>query len=170
MRLLRVTGFVAVCAVLLMMIRPGLAAAECGTQGAFALAVAQLLGYEVTDHDAAMATLTNVGVEPKGGWDPQACMTEEVAGEIDKDLKNAVSLGIFNPQDVAGVVILALESIGAGDVVQAMNRMPNPYLGGGSRVGGPPLEGSSRIPESPAPPPPPTTTTSSRPPASPFIP
>jgi len=152
-----------------MTIKPGLAAAECGTQGAFALAVAQLLGYEVTDNDAAMATLTNVGVEPNGGWDPEACMTEEVASEIDKDLNNAVAMGIFKPLDVAGVVILALESIGAGDVVQAMNSMPNPNLGRDSRVGGPPPEGTRRSPE-PPPLPPLTTTTTSRPPASPFIP
>ena len=168
MKRLGLSGSAVICALFLMTMTPALAAAECGTQGAFALALAQLLGYEVTDQGAAMATLTNVGVEPTGGWSPEACMTEEVANEIDRDLKNAVGMGIFTSEEVEGVVLAALASIGEGKIAEAMTRMPNPYIGQRSRVGGPPLEGSRNPPPTPLPPPP--TTTTSRPPASPFIP
>jgi hypothetical protein len=80
-------------------------------------------------------------------------------------------MGTFTPQDIAGVVALALESIGEADIVNRMQTMPNPQLGRSSRVGGPPMEGSLGNPEPPPPDPgPPPTRTSSRPPASPFTP
>jgi len=161
---------VAFCAVLISCISPGVVKAECGKQGAFALALAQLLGHEVTGQDAAIEILTNVGVEPIGGWQPDACVTEEVAHEIDKGLKNAVAMGIFKPEEVAGIVALALESIGEGDIVLRMSTIPYTYLERGSRVGGPPLEGNRVIPPPPPPPLTPPITTTTRPPASPFIP
>jgi len=57
-------------------------AAECTTQGALALALADVLGIQVTSAQAAADALTALGVAPEHGWAVDACLTEAVALEI----------------------------------------------------------------------------------------
>ena len=57
-------------------------AEECTTQGALALALADVLGIKVTTAQAAADALAHLGVGPKLGWNVEACLTDAVALEI----------------------------------------------------------------------------------------
>jgi hypothetical protein len=59
-------------------------AEECTTQGALALALADVLGIKVTSAQAAADTLAALGVAPLLGWDVDACITDAISLEIRK--------------------------------------------------------------------------------------
>ena len=148
-------------------------AQECPTQGAFALALAQILGFDVTYAESATRSLDGIGIKPDPEWTPDECLTAAVIPEIEADLKAAVNANLLDPRDVSGAVAYALDAIGAAGLIG--QGMPSLYTRSVPHVAGPPLEGSrgelpvtSPPPPGPPPVPPPTTTT--RPPASPFIP
>lgn len=54
----------------------------CTTQGALALALADVLGINVTSAQAAADALAALGIKPTLGWDVAACLTDAVALEI----------------------------------------------------------------------------------------
>ena len=57
-------------------------AAECTTQGALALALADVVGSKVTSAQAAADALAAIGVGPTLGWNVEACLTDAVSLEI----------------------------------------------------------------------------------------
>ena len=54
----------------------------CTTQGALALALADVLEIKVTSAQAAADALALRGIAPKLGWNVEACLTDEVSLEI----------------------------------------------------------------------------------------
>jgi hypothetical protein len=54
----------------------------CTTQGALALALADVLGIKVTEAQAAADALAALGVKPQDGWKVDECLTERVRIEI----------------------------------------------------------------------------------------
>jgi len=64
-------------------------AEECTTQGALALALADVLGIQVTTAQAAADALALRGIKPKLGWNVEACLTDEVLQEVKKAFANA---------------------------------------------------------------------------------
>ena len=58
------------------------AQAECTTQGALALALAQMLNFDTTTADAAVAALVAINVQPDLGWKPEECLTPEVTAQV----------------------------------------------------------------------------------------
>lgn len=67
------------------------AKAECTTQGALALALAEMLKFDVTTTEAAVAALVAIGVEPNGGWKPEECLTPETTTQIRDAYARAVA-------------------------------------------------------------------------------
>jgi len=65
------------------------AADECTTQGALALALADVLGIKVTTAQDAASALALRGIEPKQGWNIEACLTDEVRQEVKMAFANA---------------------------------------------------------------------------------
>jgi hypothetical protein len=57
-------------------------AADCTTQGALALALADVLGTKTTSAQAAADALTVLGVRPTAGWNVETCLTEAVSLEV----------------------------------------------------------------------------------------
>ncbi len=55
---------------------------SCTTQGALALALADVLGIKVTTAQAAADALAAIGIKPDAGWDIEACLTDAVVLEI----------------------------------------------------------------------------------------
>ena len=154
-------------------IRPTFSPAEeCGTQGALALAMAQLIGIEAADQESAVRALEKIGVEPYDTWIQGECLTQEVVRQIDKALRQAVAAGLVGAEKTAGTMILALEAIGEGDLISGFPPVPPPFFGSAPPMGGPPLEGSGPVvevpPESVLPPPPPPPRP--KPPVSPAVP
>jgi len=64
-------------------------AEECTTQGALALALADVLGIKATSSQAAADALALRGVGPELGWDVEACLTMAVQEEIKASLGDA---------------------------------------------------------------------------------
>lgn len=54
----------------------------CTTQGALALALADVLKIKVTSAQAAADALAQLGVGPVSGWNVEACLTDAVSMEI----------------------------------------------------------------------------------------
>jgi hypothetical protein len=54
----------------------------CTTQGALALALADVLGIKVTTAQEAADALAALGVKPLLGWDVEACLSDAVSLEI----------------------------------------------------------------------------------------
>lgn len=59
-----------------------MAQAECTTQGALALALAEMLNYDATTTEAAIAALVAINVQPDLGWKPEECLTPEVRAQV----------------------------------------------------------------------------------------
>lgn len=72
---------------------PAQAKAECTTQGALALGLAEMLKLNVTTADSAAAALAALGVEPNGGWKPGECLTPEVTAQVQTAYAAAVAGG-----------------------------------------------------------------------------
>jgi len=89
---------------------PAQAQAECTTQGALALGLAEVLKLNVTTVTAAVTALTTIGVEPDGGWKPEECLTPEVTAQIQAAYAAAVAggrSGILAP----GAIDAALDAL-----------------------------------------------------------
>jgi len=61
---------------------PARAEEPCTTQGALALALADVLKIEVNTAEEAADSLASRGIAPKLGWNVDVCLTAEVAQEI----------------------------------------------------------------------------------------
>jgi hypothetical protein len=86
---------------------------KCATQGALALALAEMLKLKVVSAEAAAEKLSEFGIEPEGGWALDACVTEEVKANLAEDYRAAVAAG--SVVGAAGLVDTALKAIGAFD-------------------------------------------------------
>lgn len=83
---------------------------KCTTQGALALALADVLGIKVTEAQAAADALAAMGVGPVLGWDVEACLTDAVSVEISKSFAALNrdmggferALGMINPGATKG--------------------------------------------------------------------
>lgn len=89
------------------------AKAECTTQGALALALAEMLKFNVTTTEAAVAALAAIGVEPDGGWKPGECLTPETTAQIKAAYGRAAAERGRNL--AAGALDAALEALGTID-------------------------------------------------------
>lgn len=67
------------------------ARAECTTQGALALALAQLVDKSIMTAEAAATALSGVGVEPDGGWKLEECLTQAAIDQITAKYAAAVA-------------------------------------------------------------------------------
>ncbi len=123
-------GLILVC--LALAVCPARAAhAECHTQGILALALAQVLDYNVTTQDAAIAALQAIGTEPLNGWKPAECLSEQTVIQVEEALRRAVTAGRVSKEAAMGAVAAALNAIGAAEFVAALDRaLPYPPSGG----------------------------------------
>lgn len=103
------------CALVLVPASQARAQAECTTQGALALALAQLVDKTVATAEQAVATLSALGVEPDGGWKPAECLTQEVIDQVTAAYAVAVAEGRRAGSLVAGNVGVALGLIAPPD-------------------------------------------------------
>ncbi len=71
----------------------GTAGAATATQGDFALALAQILGFDATAVDAATSVLQQKNVFPQAGWVPGAPLSLKTITELRSSLKQAVKSG-----------------------------------------------------------------------------
>lgn len=97
------------------------ARSECKTQGALALAMAQLLGVadEKTTPLNAADALKGLGIEPTAGWRLNECIAEDVVIQVDTDLKKAIADKIV-AADKSAVVLDALQAIGAAELTAVL--------------------------------------------------
>lgn len=72
---------------------PSPAKAECTTQGALASGLAEMLKLNVATPEAAAAALAALDIAPDGGWLPGACLTPEVAAQVQAAYAAAVAGG-----------------------------------------------------------------------------
>lgn len=70
------------CALLVGPVSQARAEDPCTTQGALALALADVLGIKATSAQAAADALALLGVKPVSEWNVEACLTEAVQIEI----------------------------------------------------------------------------------------
>lgn len=87
-----IAAVVAICCVLASGLASQARAEEpCTTQGALALALADVLEIKATSAQAAADALALRGIAPKLGWNVEACLTDEVTREIKTAHGDAVS-------------------------------------------------------------------------------
>ena len=98
------------------------ASSQCGTQGAFALALVQSMGFGFTDQTAAIDKLNELNVKPAVNWSPDACMTEAIVRQIEAALDSAKAAGTLTAEQVAGAVSIALTSIGEEGLIASADR------------------------------------------------
>jgi hypothetical protein len=84
---------------------PAAGAGAAPAQGRFAMALAQILGFEVTSVGAAVLKLEESGIAPKEGWRLDGTMTVEEAGELQAAVDKAVSKGLV-PVDLGRDAVL----------------------------------------------------------------
>jgi hypothetical protein len=87
------------------------AKAECTTQGAMALALAEMLKLNVTTADAAVTALAALGIAPDGGWKVEECLTAETTAQIRAAYAAAVTKAGGAGNLTAGAFDAALESL-----------------------------------------------------------
>jgi hypothetical protein len=87
------------------------ARAECTTQGALALALADLLKFNVTTTEGAAAALSAIEIKPAAGWDLPACLTPEVTAEVQEAYALAVAAGGRWGRLAAGGFEAAIEAL-----------------------------------------------------------
>ena len=84
-----IAAVIAICCALVVGSLSQARAEECTTQGALALALADVLGIKVTSAQAAADELAKRGIAPKLGWNVESCLTNEVRDEIKTAFANA---------------------------------------------------------------------------------
>ncbi|MBI5115661.1 hypothetical protein HZA56_04260 [Candidatus Poribacteria bacterium] len=83
-----------VCMSTSLTVRPSVAAEEIVTQGGYAVALAQKLGIaEGPTVKDAIGKLKEMGIEPDGGWKPDAEMTPDVVLQLYKQMADAAENG-----------------------------------------------------------------------------
>ncbi len=82
------------------------------TQGDFALALAQVLGIEVTTVDQAVASLTAMQIMPGNGWIINQVMTPQMAWDVDAAVQRAVAAGFLKPAQADGAVQTVAAALG----------------------------------------------------------
>jgi hypothetical protein len=87
------------------------ARAECTTQGALALSLADLLKFNVTTTEGAAAALTAIEIKPDAGWDLPACLTPEVTAQVQAAYAAAVAAGGRWGRLAAGGFEAAIEAL-----------------------------------------------------------
>ena len=132
--------FVVTMAVVLIFGPASIASAQCGTQGAFALALAQTLNFDVTTEEAARTELGRINVQPDTGWSPTSCMNAEMVRQIQTALDNAVAAGDLTADQLDDALSIALASIGEGDLISAAGGGWERPFYEGSPLGGIPNE------------------------------
>ncbi len=90
----------------------GMAGAATATQGDFALALAQILGFDATSVDAATALLQQQNVFPQTGWLPAEPLTLKAIAELRGSLKKAVKSGKLKPAQIDGAIDAAMAAVG----------------------------------------------------------
>lgn len=111
-----IAAAVLLCCTLLIGAAPVAAAeTDCTTQGALALALAQLVDKSIATTEQAVQTLSALGVEPDGGWKVAECLTREVIAQVTAAYGAAVAAGRREGGLVAGQVGVALELLGPPD-------------------------------------------------------
>jgi hypothetical protein len=114
-----------------------IASAQCSTQGALAIALAQLLGYDVQDDAAAIAALIGVGVQPEGGWQSTDCIDEAAVAQLNQSIQTAAAAGLLNAGDASGALAAALDAIGEHTLASDLSPWPSHLTASGdSPMGG----------------------------------
>ncbi len=90
----------------------GTAGAATATQGDFALALAQILGFDATTVDAATSMLQQKNVFPQAGWVPGAPLSLRTITELRSSLKQAVKSGNLKPDQIRGAIDGAMAAVG----------------------------------------------------------
>ncbi len=90
----------------------GTAGAATATQGDFALALAQILGFDATTIDAATSMLQQKNVFPQAGWVPGAPLSLKTITELRSSLKKAVKSGNLKPDQITGAIDAAMAAVG----------------------------------------------------------
>ena len=112
------------------------ARAECKTQGDLALALAQVLNFEVKSQEDAIAKLSSIGVRPIDDWKPAQCLTAEVVLQIEESLRKAVVLKSIDGELAQGAVERALTAIGAVEFIPDLKRAQSFLPGEEQSTGG----------------------------------
>ncbi len=114
--------------------------ARAVTQGDFALALAQIAGFEANTIEEAMAVLSDFKISPLQGWKPQETMTPGIAREVEEALNLALAAGLLKPVQVEGSIEGAMAYIGLeyAHPPSADKAASIPWL---APLAGPPAEG-----------------------------
>lgn len=101
----KIAFFAIVCFTLSFLIIP--AEANAVTQGDFALALAQVLGMEVTTIDLAVSSLEDVKIQPDDGWIKPDPMTDEIIAQLEQAIEKAVRAGLIKRRIAEGAIAAA---------------------------------------------------------------
>lgn len=114
-------------AVFSLAVAPSVRAQQCPTQGAVALAFAQIFGYEVDEVEEAVEALQDVGLVTEL-WDPtDACVEAEFVKRVNQALRRAVAAGLLNHNEVSGAWELVFESIGHPEMLDEFTGLPGVF-------------------------------------------
>jgi len=107
---------------------PALPAQEvCTTQGAVALAFAQVFGFQVDTIEAAIEALDNVNLVPEL-WEPHdACVEKEFVVRVNNALRRAVSTQALSWDEVNGAWALVAESIDDPELLALVDGLPGVF-------------------------------------------
>jgi hypothetical protein len=107
---------------------PAISAQEgCVTQGAVALAFAQVLGFEVDTLEAAIEALDSVDLVPEL-WEPHdACVEKAFMIRVNNALRRAVSTHALSWDEVNGAWALVAESIGDPELLDLVDGLPGVF-------------------------------------------
>ncbi len=82
-------------------------AAAAVTQGQFAVALAQVLGFDVSTVSEALAAMATIQVQPDAGWAIEKPVTRDTYREIENAIKRAVAAGLLTPDRAEGAMAAA---------------------------------------------------------------
>ncbi len=85
---------------------------RAATQGDFALALAQILGMEVSIPQEASEALSKVNVQPEDSWNLGDVIVVGVIQQVESDLNKAVALGLVSSEAARGAIVAAASAVG----------------------------------------------------------
>jgi hypothetical protein len=88
------------------------AGAATATQGDFALALAQILGFDATTVDAATGMLQQRSVSPQAGWVAGEPLSLKTIADLRSSLKKAAKSGSLKPAQIDGAIDAAMAAVG----------------------------------------------------------
>jgi hypothetical protein len=110
-------------------------AQECPTKGDVAVAIAQVLGYEVNQVEGvdevqeAVAALENVGLVEEL-WEPlDACVDAAFVQAVSQALQRSVNVGLLNHDEIAGLWELVFELTGHPEMIKEFAGLPIVFPG-----------------------------------------